>query len=523
MTLRGRLTAAFLAVVLGPVLLGAFFVAGTMSQVGHQRAVERLELAANAARTSVGALCRQLHGAADTIAVTADPAHRAAAVRQLVGRGVAAAIAITDPAGRPVLTSPEQPVPQWLDCAATGPATGGAQALGVRVELRDGTGTVTGSVIALQPVDPGFVARLSGVTGAAVTLLTDTAGPPTAAQTTEADDGRDEVLATAAGLRGDGIAEAGNGRYVRRVGPDAEQPLPLVLSVPGDAAQGRSAVLIGAVLLAALLAVLAARALARSTTRPLDDLAYAVELVAQGDLTARVPVSSGDEIGRLAATFNRMTRETQSYVQALTGSRDQLRGHLAVLGDMLASTHDLHRHPAGDPAQRARRHRRAGRPGAAGRPRQRHPRRPVRRRVAGALAASGGPHRSAGVPAGPARHPGADRRRRDRPGRGHRRTPARPGRPGPAVVAPGTGLRDVRGGALHRPGGGDRVRRARAAQRLRRAGAEADGARGAGPLRPARLRRVRRRGPAHAAAPSPGTPPWRWRTSGCTRRCSGCR
>ncbi|MFX0594009.1 diguanylate cyclase [Melissospora conviva] len=341
MTLRGRLTAAFLAVVLGPVLLGAFFVAGTMSQVGHQRAVERLELAANAARTSVGALCRQLHGAADTIAVTADPAHRAAAVRQLVGRGVAAAIAITDPAGRPVLTSPEQPVPQWLDCAATGPVTGGAQALGVRVELRDGTGTVTGSVIALQPVDPGFVARLSGVTGAAVTLLTDTAGPPTAAQTTEADDGRDEVLATAAGLRGDGIAEAGNGRYVRRVGPDAEQPLPLVLSVPGDAAQGRSAVLIGAVLLAALLAVLAARALARSTTRPLDDLAYAVELVAQGDLTARVPVSSGDEIGRLAATFNRMTRETQSYVQALTGSRDQLRGHLAVLGDMLASTHDL--------------------------------------------------------------------------------------------------------------------------------------------------------------------------------------
>ncbi|MEK8108150.1 GGDEF domain-containing protein [Micromonospora sp. M12] len=38
-----------------------------------------------------------------------------------------------------------------------------------------------------------------------------------------------------------------------------------------------------------------------------------------------------------------MTRETGSYVAALTSNRDQLRGHLAVLGDTLASTHDLQR------------------------------------------------------------------------------------------------------------------------------------------------------------------------------------
>ena len=50
-----------------------------------------------------------------------------------------------------------------------------------------------------------------------------------------------------------------------------------------------------------------------------------------------------DELGRLAASFNRMTRELQPYVQALTASRDQLRGHLAMLGDTLSSTHDLHR------------------------------------------------------------------------------------------------------------------------------------------------------------------------------------
>ncbi len=45
----------------------------------------------------------------------------------------------------------------------------------------------------------------------------------------------------------------------------------------------------------------------------------------------------------MAAAFNRMTRETGSYVAALTSNRDQLRGHLAVLGDTLASTHDLQR------------------------------------------------------------------------------------------------------------------------------------------------------------------------------------
>src|ERR1700753_1484453 len=48
-------------------------------------------------------------------------------------------------------------------------------------------------------------------------------------------------------------------------------------------------------------------------------------------------------MGRLAGSLNRMTRELQAYVQALTASRDQLRGHLAILGDTLSSTHDLQR------------------------------------------------------------------------------------------------------------------------------------------------------------------------------------
>ncbi len=63
MTLRGRLTTAFLVVVLGPVLLGSFFVAVTVSTVSQDRTVERLDHAATTVRTAIGAVCRQLQAA----------------------------------------------------------------------------------------------------------------------------------------------------------------------------------------------------------------------------------------------------------------------------------------------------------------------------------------------------------------------------------------------------------------------------------------------------------------------------
>ncbi|MEU8259116.1 diguanylate cyclase [Micromonospora sp. NPDC048999] len=318
MTLRGRLTAAFLAVVLGPVLLGAFFVGSMMSAVDRSRATERLGLAAAGVRTSVDALCQQLRAAADAVALVTDAPARPRAADQVVARGLAAAVLITDTAGRTSYATPGGPDGPWQDCADAPPAAGPVRALAATVQLRDATGADLGTVAAAQPVDPAFVARLAAVTGVAVTLLDDPAGT-------------------------DRVTETGDGRYVRRLGPSPGQPLPLVLSVPGERPPALYVVLVGAVLLAAALAVLAAGRLARVTTRPLMELAGAVDRVAHGDLTARVPVRSRDEIGRLAREFNRMTRETGSYVAALTSSRDQLRGHLAVLGDTLASTHDLQR------------------------------------------------------------------------------------------------------------------------------------------------------------------------------------
>ncbi|NES14197.1 diguanylate cyclase [Micromonospora sp. PPF5-6] len=328
--------------VLGPVLLGAAFVGSTMATLDRSRSTERLGLAAAGVRTSVDALCQQLRAAADAVALVTDPAARTRAADQVVGRGLAAAVRVTDTADRTSYATPGGPVGPWRDCAGDPPTGGPVRALAARVQLRDPAGADLGTVAAAQPVDPAFIARLAAVTGVAVTLLDDTAGTDRVTHTTETRGVREAVLAAAGTVDGDRVVET-DGRYVRRVGPSPGQPLPLVLSVPGERPPGLYAALVGAVVLAALLAVVAAWRLARVTTRPLAELAGAVDQVTRGDLTARVPVRSRDEIGRLAGAFNRMTRETGSYVAALTTSRDQLRGHLAVLGDTLASTHDLQR------------------------------------------------------------------------------------------------------------------------------------------------------------------------------------
>ncbi|MFF5174265.1 diguanylate cyclase [Micromonospora sp. NPDC000089] len=343
MSLRGRLTAAFLVVVLGPVLLGAVFVGTTLTAVDRGRSTERLGLAASAVRTSIDALCQQLRAAADAVALRTDAAARSVAADQVVGRGLAEAVLIKDVTGHPTYLSPGAPATPWQDCAAPRAADGPVRALSARVEVRAPGGTALGTVAAALAVDPAFVTRLAAATGVAVTLLDAGPAPRRVTHTTETNGVREAVLAAAGTADGTRVTRTPDGRFVRRLDPSVGQPLPLVLSVAGERPAGLAVVLLGAVLLAAALAVVAAGRLARVTARPLAELSGAVDRVARGDLTARVPVRSRDEIGRLAAAFNRMTRETAGYVAALTTSRDQLRGHLAVLGDTLASTHDLQR------------------------------------------------------------------------------------------------------------------------------------------------------------------------------------
>src|SRR4051795_557043 len=90
-TLRGRLTTAFLVVVLGPVLLGSIFVALTVAMVSRDRVTERLDHAATTVRTGIGAICRQLQTVADAVAVVPE-SDREAVADQMRARDLASTI-----------------------------------------------------------------------------------------------------------------------------------------------------------------------------------------------------------------------------------------------------------------------------------------------------------------------------------------------------------------------------------------------------------------------------------------------
>jgi signal transduction histidine kinase len=129
------------------------------------------------------------------------------------------------------------------------------------------------------------------------------------------------VLADAAGRV---VADSGRELVGQAVGADWPEPLDSVIvagrpvgrlylnPVAGPApidlgflAAVNRLVLIGA-LLAGVLAVLVTLALSHRIVRPIELLTAAARQMEQGDLTGRVSIRSGDEIGQLASAFNAM-------------------------------------------------------------------------------------------------------------------------------------------------------------------------------------------------------------------------
>lgn len=86
---------------------------------------------------------------------------------------------------------------------------------------------------------------------------------------------------------------------------------------------------------AAGLALILGLVLANTLTQPIRELTAATEAVAQGDLQQRVSVRSGDELGELARSFNRMSADlarSQSLRQQLTADiAHELRTPLSVI------------------------------------------------------------------------------------------------------------------------------------------------------------------------------------------------
>jgi signal transduction histidine kinase len=92
--------------------------------------------------------------------------------------------------------------------------------------------------------------------------------------------------------------------------------------------QLRLALGVGALVLA-ILAIVAARFLARGVLAPVEAASRAAERIERGDLSARVPVTSDDEFGTWANRFNRMAAALDDSIGRLETAQDQNRRFVA--------------------------------------------------------------------------------------------------------------------------------------------------------------------------------------------------
>jgi two-component system sensor histidine kinase MtrB len=92
--------------------------------------------------------------------------------------------------------------------------------------------------------------------------------------------------------------------------------------------QLRLALGVGALVLT-ILAIVAARFLARGVLAPVEAAARAAERIERGDLSARVPVTSNDEFGTWADRFNRMAAALDDTIARLEAAQDQNRRFVA--------------------------------------------------------------------------------------------------------------------------------------------------------------------------------------------------
>jgi len=340
------LTAAFLVVVLGPVLLGAVFIGAAVNAVTDGRAVDRL----NAAAASVTAVtrnhCDRLASTAAAIAVLfgEDTAAITAAASYAVSTQRLERVWLTDADGVTVAEAGADATALGHQAQCQRPTTStGIDTLVASVEVQDSTGDRVGYATASMRVDDDFLVELAEVSGAEVTIDDGRIPPRSSFSGTSASQAQQSLRLAESATDTEPIVTGDTGLMVRRVAVEVDSPVPFVVSLYEDSGRELFGILAIIVVTAGLLAVSAAAWLARSATRPMAQLADGAEAIALGDLTVRVPVHGNDELAGLARSFNRMARETQGYVQALTASRDQLRGQLNLLGDTLSSTLDLER------------------------------------------------------------------------------------------------------------------------------------------------------------------------------------
>ncbi|MDX6204463.1 MAG: hypothetical protein QOF39_520 [Frankiales bacterium] len=344
MSLRLRLSLAFVFVVLAPLLLAGLLIARGVPGFGSDAARHRVAAAATAISADLAARCTLTGTVAGKVAYEASVASSRAAVEDAVGSGVSYA-AVVSTAGAVLVQVGQLPPaaqsvvdgrsPLALGSCQTGQST--PYAVVSQAPLPGGAAV---AVVAMT-IDDASLKTWQGISDGDVTLVdgdhvvATTASPAAAARFAA------KAAGAAAGMK---VIEV-DGQLLSAVTAGAGRPLTVVVTAgPGVGISSLTSNLAAVLAAAVVLAVGFGWQLARVTTRPLTELALAARRIADGDLDTPVPdLGGGDEISQLAGAFDEMTGELRRSIGALQDSRDELRRNLARLGDTLSGTHDLNR------------------------------------------------------------------------------------------------------------------------------------------------------------------------------------
>ena len=346
MTLRMRLSLAFLFIVIVPLVVAAIVVGQGVPHALDTSAGNRLDASQAATREFGRSTCVQVRLAAEVLArevAEAAGAQRNAVAADVVKRGLAGYAVVEDDNNSVIsragsLPGGIRPSPAEVGSCSrdVAPSTGFA-VIGDFVDVQTTNGDSLGRAAVAVPLDNTTARRIATAVDANVTLVRGTQ----VLASTEPRDVAAQLGRSARSLTGADRHKVGD-RLAVAVQATPTDAL-VVVSVSRSGVHGLLGILVGVLIAALLLSAIIGAWLARLTTRPLAQLSDAAARVAAGDFDTTIEMSSRDEVGRLAAAFNEMTRELRGYVGEVEASRDQLRENLSRLGNTLSGTHDLGR------------------------------------------------------------------------------------------------------------------------------------------------------------------------------------
>ena len=346
MTLRMRLSLAFLFIVIVPLVIAAVVVGRGVPHALDNSAGNRLDASRASAGAFVRTTCLQVRLAAELLArETAEAAasDRGQVAGDVINRGLGDYAVVDNPSG--ATTSQAGAVPGGAhpgpaevgSCSRHTAPAGGLEVIGDYVDVQSASGAPLGRAGVAVVLGRATARQIASDADADVTIV---AGTTVVASTEPASVSSSLARAASTLSRSDGKKVGDRLAVVVPAGPSTAL---LVLSVDRSDVQGLLTILVIVLVVALLLSAAIGAWLARLTTQPLAQLSDAAARVAAGDFDTAINMPAHDEVGRLAAAFNEMTRELRGYVGEVEASRDKLRDNLTRLGDTLSGTHDLGR------------------------------------------------------------------------------------------------------------------------------------------------------------------------------------